>query len=278
MRGQMMQQIWDQMVSEKFIEEEFKKLGLVFTVKEFNTYLLSDDAPQAVKQAFTDPQTQQFDVEKARQWWQQVRSKKNAEQRELVNTQVIQPMRLMSLYNKYTSMISASVYMPAWLVQKEDADQRSFSSISYVAVPYSVISDSTVKVTDSEVEDYLSKHKKKFKQEAGRVISYVQFSAAPNGQDTARIMATLQELKSQLAADTNAKAFIARNASATNFFDGYTPKSQMQGALKDSISKLSIGSIVGPYQDGKDMVVAKLVGVKTLPDSIKVSSHSFRNS
>ncbi len=270
MRGQMMQQVWDQMIGEKLITDEFNSLGLAFTPKEMTATMLSDDAPQSLKQAFSDPQTQQYDIEKVKQWWNGVRKSKNKEQRDAVDAQVIEPMRLFTLYNKYTSMISASIYMPSWLVQKEDNDTRSFSNISYVAIPYSVISDSLVKVSDKEIEEYLAKHKKKYKQEAGRIISYVTFSAAPNAQDTAKLLENMNTLKPQLLADSNTKAFVARNISAINFEDLYKPKARIDDPFKDSIINAGSNAVIGPYLNGKNYVLAKLIGVKTLPDSIKV--------
>ena len=55
-------------------------------------------------------------------------------------------------------------------------ENQNFANISYVAIPYNVISDSTVKISDEEIEKYVQKHKSLFKQEEGRMISYVEFS------------------------------------------------------------------------------------------------------
>ena len=78
--------------------------------------------------------------------------------------QIIDPMRLNSLYTKYTSMIAASVYMPAWLSTKENEDNKSFANISYVAIPYSTISDSLVTVTDNDIENSLKKTRPSIKE------------------------------------------------------------------------------------------------------------------
>jgi peptidyl-prolyl cis-trans isomerase D len=67
-RQQIMQGVWDQMVAERIVAAEFEKLGLVFTPREMSATMFSDDAPQQLKQAFTDPQTGQYDVAKAQQW------------------------------------------------------------------------------------------------------------------------------------------------------------------------------------------------------------------
>ena len=59
----------------------------------------------------------------------------NEEQRKAVNSQVIEPMRLNNLYTKYTSMIAASIYIPAWLSKAQEAQKNNFANISYVAIP-----------------------------------------------------------------------------------------------------------------------------------------------
>jgi len=267
-KNQIMESVWNQMVAEKIVEDQFDKLGITFTPEEMSSIMFSNDAPQQLKQAFTNKETGQYDVAQAQQWWAQTKKNKNEEQRNAIISQVIDPMRLNSLYTKYTSMIAASMYQPKWLSTEMSAEKSQFANISYVAVPYTVISDSAVKVTDNDIENYLDKNKLKYKQEAGRMISYVSFSAAANSEDSARILQSLKDLKPQFTADSNAKFFLGRNSSAIPYFDGYVPKSKIQTPDKDSIISLENGGVFGPYQDGKAYVIAKKISTKVLPDSI----------
>ncbi|MEO6904739.1 MAG: SurA N-terminal domain-containing protein [Ginsengibacter sp.] len=267
--NQIMESVWNQMVAEKIVEEQFKKLGITFTPDEMSSIMFSNDAPQQLKQAFTNKETGEYDVEQAKQWWAQTKKNKNEEQRNAVISQVIDPMRLNSLYTKYTSMIASSMYQPKWLLKEEAEEKNQFATISYVAVPYSVISDQSVKVTDNDIQAYLDNNKLKYKQEPGRIISYVSFSAAANSEDSARILQSLKELKPQFAADSNAKFFLGRNSSTIPYFDGYVPKSKMQSPDKDSIISLADGGVFGPYEDGKNFVLAKKLITKVMPDSIE---------
>ena len=266
---QIRQSTWDQMVAEKIVTQQFNDLGITFTPKEMSSIMFSNDAPQQLKQAFTNKQTGEYDIVQAQQWWAQTKRTKNEEQRKAINSQVIEPMRLNSLYTKYTAMIAASIYIPKWLSKEQEEQKNYFSNISYVAVPYSLISDSTVKVTDDDIESYIDKNKLKYKQEPGLMISYVTFSASANSKDSAAIKQSLEEMKPQLKADTNAASFLARNSTAIPYFDGYTPKSKLQMPFKDSIISLPDGAVFGPYLDGKNYVLAKKVSTKILPDSIK---------
>jgi len=166
-------------------------------------------------------------------------------------------------------MISASIYEPKWLAKEQQEEKNQFATISYVAVSYSTISDSAIKVSNEEIEGYVNDHKTTFQQEPGRMISYVNFSAAPSAQDSARIRQLMLELKPQFASDSNPKFFLGRNASSIAFFDGYIPKDKIQVPNADSIISLPDGGVYGPYIDGKNLVLAKKIDTRILPDSIK---------
>lgn len=265
---QLRQSAWDQIVTEKVLNSEFEKLGLVFSPKELSSILFSDDAPQTLKQAFTDKTTGQYDVEKAKQWWLQAKKAKG-EQRDAIEAQIVEPLMLQTLATKYSSLLAASAYYPSWMQEKENADNKIFANISYVAIPYNTISDSTVKITDQELLDYMGQHKNIYKQDGGRIISYVSFSANPSNADTLKVFENLNNLKTAFIADTNAKAFVARNMSAINYEDNYVAKSKLTMSQKDSIAALPNGAVFGPYMDGKNIVLAKMIGSRQLPDSVK---------
>jgi peptidyl-prolyl cis-trans isomerase D len=161
------------------------------------------------------------------------------------------------------------MYQPKWLVKEQSEEKNQFAKISYVAVPFTQISDSAVKVSDKDIQDYLQNNKNKYKQEPGVMLSYVSFSATANAQDSARIFNSLEELKPQFAADSNAKFFLGRNSSVIPYSDEYIPQSKIQSPKKDSIIASPNGAVIGPYIDGGNYVLAKKLGSKVLPDSIK---------
>ena len=153
--------------------------------------------------------------------------------------------------------------------EKDSVEAKNFAVISYVSVPFSEISDSSITVTDADINDYVQKHKELFKQEDGRIISYASFSQLPNLGDSERIKAAVSELKAPFAADTNAKNFVARNTSTIDFDDKFKPKSKFGIATIDTIISQPVGTVFGPYLDKGNYVVAKVLGTKPLPDSVK---------
>ena len=273
--NQLRNQVWDQLVAEKLLMAELNKLGIEFTPAELTSIIYSDDAPQALKQAFTDPNTGVYDVSKVQEWWKNAKKlktsvEKERKEKESIDQQVIEPARLNSLYTKYNSMFNAAAYYPSWMKQKDAADGANFATVSYTSIPFTVISDTSVKVTDSDIDEYVKKHKALYTQEAGRMISYYSYSSAPNAADTIANKAVLENLKPAFASDSNEKVFLAKTGSTMPLNEDFVYKNKMQGAYKDTIAKLPKGGLFGPYIEGKNFVVAKKIDEKQLPDSARV--------
>ncbi len=268
--NQIREQVWNQAVAEKIFFKEADKLGIGFTPGELSSILLSSDPsnPFMQQQGMADPATGQLDMAKAQETLRNIKKMKG-DQKEAVNNEIINPLKLTSIVGKYSGMLAAGAYYPKWMQDKETADNNSFAQISYVAIPYADISDSAVAVKDADINEYVKKHKALYKQEAGRVISYVSFSQLPSSEDSFRVRTFVEGLKSSFAADTNAKAFVARNTSVIDFQDVYLPAAKIQSTQTDSIAKLPVGTVYGPFVDNESYVLAKMLGSKQLPDSVR---------
>ncbi len=268
--NQIREQVWNQAVAEKIFFKEADKLGIGFTPGELSSILLSSDPsnPFMQQQGMADPATGQLDIAKAQETLRNIKKMKG-DQKEAVNNEIINPLKLTSIVGKYSGMLAAGAYYPKWMQDKETADNNSFAQISYVAIPYADISDSAVAVKDADINEYVKKHKALYKQEAGRVISYVSFSQLPSSEDSFRVRTFVEGLKSSFAADTNAKAFVARNTSVIDFQDVYLPAAKIQSTQTDSIAKLPVGTVYGPFVDNESYVLAKMLGSKQLPDSVR---------
>ncbi len=264
------EQVWNQIVAEDVFYKEADKLGINLTSKELSAILMSSDQqnPFMKERGMVDPATGQLDETKAREALNNIKKLKG-DQRLSVDAQILEPLKLSTAAAKYGGLISAAAYYPTWMQEKDMADAKAFATISYVAVGYNEISDSAVIVKDEDINNYVTKHKDLFKQEAGRTISYITFSQLPSAADTAKALQNITELKAPFAADSNSKAFVARNTSAVEFTDEYLPLSRIQSQVKDTVIKQPIGVIGGPYLDGPNYTLAKVIGTKQLPDSVK---------
>jgi len=267
MRQQAIQQVWNQEVNRLVLQTEFEKLGLELGKKELNDVVYNNPPAQIVQQ-FTDPNTGQFNAVAYQQQIDYLKRSKNEAEIESFNS-FIEGLSFERMNEKYNAMVVAGSYAPKWFIEKQNSENSQIASITYVQVPYTKITDSTIKVSDKEINDYVSKHKDEFKQNESRTIAYVTFSAAPTSKDSADLRNQLASEKEDFARTDNPAAFINQKGSAIPYFDGYVAKSQIQVPDADSILKLADNEVYGPYIDQSNYALAKMVGRMTLPDSVK---------
>ena len=272
--------VWKQMVEDALLGDDYAALGLNVSDKEVNDMLVGANAIPDVKRAFTDPKTGIFDAQAAAAQINQLRNlykagpKRNADNsryeaaRSFFEESVPQIIK-MRLREKYVALMANSAYVPKWMIEKMNADNSQIAKISYVNTPYFTVSDSAVKISDAEIQEYIDKHKSQFKQEESRSIAYVTFDASPSAKDSANLKSQLSDLAGQFAKADDPQAFLNRVGSQQPYFDGYIGKSRIQVPNKDSIFALQKGQVYGPYLDAGSYTVAKLIDIKTLPDSVR---------
>lgn len=269
-RQQVLESVWNGEVDQAILKDEFEELGLTVGKKEMNDVLFGMNPPQDFKQAFTDPKTGVYNPLGVQQYFANLKKSGTPEQKAQMNS-YLESLDYQQLVGKYAALLSNSIYYPKWFLEKQDADNSLLAKVAYVAVPYSTISDSAVKVTDDEIKTYINAHKDVFEQkDPTRSISYVSFSAAPVKTDSAASFQQLQSLKPQFTAAADAGSFVTQQGSSIDFLDQYLGGAAIQVPNKDSIFAQPAGGVYGPYLDASNYVLARKLDEKTMPDSAKV--------
>lgn len=268
--SQVQQQLWNEEVSKILLNEEFEAAGIECTDKELSEELFKPGS--VLMNQFRDPKTGQVDVEKAKETFAEFKKSGKLENKIGVYQGIIEPTKLNAKYKKYNNLFTQAAYAPKWLVEKQQNEASNFATISYVAVPYSTIADSTIKVTDDEIMNYARKHSKQYEQDdETRTLQYVMFEALPSAADSAKTKSVLETKKIDLVAATDMEKYFAKNTTEIPYTDIYlTAASLKQQQVKDTLLKMTIGGVYGPYVQGNNYVLAKMVDVKATPDSVKV--------
>ncbi len=270
------EEVWKEFEDNAILSGEYQKLGIEVSDKELNDMLVGQNAVQEIKRAFTDPNTGVFDAQQAAERINQLRTIYKSNRKTDQNYAMAQNFFEQALpqfvkvreREKYISLIAQTSYVPKWMIEKTNADNSQIASVKYVKIPYQTIPDSSITISDAEIQTYLDAHKEQFKQEDSRAISYVSFSAAPTSGDSNTIFQQVQTLRPEFTTTSDVESFMARNGTETNFTDAFVAKSKLTGSQKDSIIALEKGGVVGPYLDGSNYVLARIMDIKTLPDSV----------
>ncbi len=268
-REQIIGFLWNQEVDRVLYATEEKKLGITVGTKEISDVLFGTESP--FKQEFTDPNTGEFKVNDAKQAIAQVKKSKNQDQINQIEKMYIEPSIENRLRNKYQALVVKGVQVPSWMVQKQYAESNSIANINIVGIPYASISDSTIKVTDDEVAAYIKENAAAYQvEEASKSISYVGFSAAPTSADSTAVLNSITALKAEFQAAPDAAVFLNKAGSDLPFYNSYISSKSLQVPNKEAIIAAGVGNVYGPYVDGKNYTIAKVLGVKQWPDSASV--------
>jgi peptidyl-prolyl cis-trans isomerase D len=276
--GAMLQQqaldaAWNQEINQLLQKSELDKLGIKVGKKEMGDVLYGTNPPEDLKRQFTDS-SGIYNAQMAKQQIDQVLKSKSGTAEQLASREqlisYIAYLENTRLTEKYNSLLANSANVPKWLVEKENADKSQMARISVVRDNYAANIDSTIKVSDKEIEEYISKHKDDFKQPETRSISYVAFSALPSAADSAASREKILAVKAEFDSTKDLKRFLLLQGSAQTFYDSYLNGPQIKIPVKDTIFRLPIGAVYGPYLDGGSYSIAKLLGVRHQPDTVKV--------
>ena len=270
MTQSIIENVWNGYVQEELVNGEVEKLGIRVTPKELGSVLFSEDAPQEFRQMFTDRNTGMYDINAAKNWFNGVKKSTKEEDVKVVVDQLIKPIEINLLTQKYVSLFTQASFVPKWMIEKMNADNAMIASVDFAGGPYTTIADSTIKISDQEIADYVNKHKEDFKQDHVKSLSYVTFNANPTVADSQKVYNALSQLKEELRTTNDEKGFVTRNNTTLPFFDGFAIKSKLQMSAKDSIIGMSVGAVVGPYLDAGSYVIAKKIESKSMPDSVRV--------
>ncbi len=272
-RNQIREQAWSDLVNDNLMGTEMEKLGIVLTPKELQDMLTSEYADPQVKQSFTDEQTGMFDPSKIKQYITKINSDKTNEGvasreqwRGFENALVKQRKN-----SKYIDLIKNGIYIPKFMIEKAAKEKAQTAAISFVKLPYTIIGDSTVKVSDEEITAYMNKSKDMYTlQEATATADYVVFDIIPSVADTAASLGVLNTLKPEFIATTDNDMFAGKNSDESNDNKFYNAKT-LTGNGASEILAAGVGAVVGPYLDNGYYKLAKVLEKKSLPDSVSAS-------
>jgi len=258
-RQYIQQQAWNKLIYKYVYVDEFKDLGLTITEDEKFDMVQGNFIHSYIKSAFGGDQ-QGFN--------------KSAVTNFLQNFDQVDPTTQMKwrliefqleevrLKEKFTNLLKKSEYVTKAEAKKLYHAQSDKANVDFVFVPFSSIADSTVDVSDGDIKEYISKHEEEYKVEAGRSLVYAVFDVTPTYKDSVVIKKEIEKLIVDFKQTDNDTTFIENNSNAASL-PAYQTASQLPPALSDRLNNLQKDSVYGPYADGANFSLYKIIKVDT---------------
>jgi peptidyl-prolyl cis-trans isomerase D len=251
-------QAWNQFVVDIAYKKQFDKLGLTVTDDELVDMVQGNHISPSIMQAFSDPTTGRFDKTAVINYLKNLKTLPIEQQRSWENFE--KSLREERIRSKYENLLRFSAYTPKAQAEKEYFTQATKATLRYLYVPYFSIVDTTIKVTDSELEKYLSEHRHEYKGTDTRSIEYVTFPVQPAKDDSAALYTEIKELARGLATAQNDSSFASMNSDIA--LPVNMSLANMSDQLKEAVKTFVPGGVYGPYREGNTYFIYKYGGMK----------------
>ncbi|NJN25681.1 MAG: foldase [Cyclobacteriaceae bacterium] len=252
------QQAWDYLIVKIAFQEQYDELGLKVTDDEQWDMVQGNNVTYEIKQAFTDPQTGQFQRDRVVSYLKQVNQLPPAQRASwYLFEQNLKPSRLRI---KYDNMLVKTTYATDLEAKNQYQEENAVAEIKYLYVPYYTVSDSAVTVEDSELKAYLKEHQNQYMVEESRNFSYISIPIVPSGDDTTYFQQEMDQIKADFKDHAEDSIFARNNSDGEQFFSRVTVDG-LPDMLKANVSNLSEGDVRGPYFQNGKFVVYKISGI-----------------
>lgn len=269
--AQLRDQVWEQMIKDRLMAEVNEKMGLTVTKAEIMDMITGPEPDQQVRQAFSDPNTGQFNPQEALANVQRLERTKDPNEK-MVWENFKTELAKQRLENKFNALVNGAIYTPKALLDAANNDRYKYASVQYVQLPLSLVSDNDVKVTDEEIQKYMEAHRPMFEQnKPSRSIEYISFDVTPSQLDSQKVFTTLDTMKESFAAATDVDAFVNRN-SENPMPAQYQTAQTLQGFPNAAeLMTAPSGSVVGPFYFAPTnaYMLARIGEKRSFPDSVK---------
>ena len=280
--NQLKDQVWQQLVSERVMKEDCKKLGLTVTEDELQN-VLNDGTNQLLTQTpFVNQQTGRFDVSILKQFidaYRKAEASNNSQQLDQMRPAynywlfVEKNLRTQLLAQKYQSLLANCVLSNKVEAKMAFNEEHEEAQIQLASIAYNTIKDADIKVTDEELKAKYEELKPAFRQQQEtRDVKMVDVQVKASATDRAQLQKDMAGYQKQLAAAADPTQVVSKSGSMIQYIG--LPVSgkafQQYPDIASKIDSMAVGttSVVENTKDNTYNIV-RILSRTELPDSVE---------
>lgn len=280
--NQLKEQVWQQLVSERVMKEDCKKLGLTVTEDELQN-VLNDGTNQLLTQTpFVNQQTGRFDVSILKQFidaYRKAEASNNSQQLDQMRPAynywlfVEKNLRTQLLAQKYQSLLANCVLSNKVEAKMAFNEENEEAQIQLASIAYNTIKDADIKVTDEELKAKYEELKPAFRQQQEtRDVKMVDVQVKASATDRAQLQKDMAGYQKQLAAAADPTQVVSKSGSMIQYIG--LPVSgkafQQYPDIASKIDSMAVGT-TGVVENTKDNTynIVRILSRTELPDSVE---------
>jgi peptidyl-prolyl cis-trans isomerase D len=266
--GMLRDQVWTELVREKLMGTAYTKLGMAVSAEELFDMVQGTNINASVRQAFTNPQTGEFDRNQVVQFIRNLDQQPEDMQRRWVNFEKF--IRSDRENQKYNTLISKGLYVPGFFAGRYYEHTNLQANGRFVLLDYALIADSSIQVSDGDLKAWYGQHKHEFEsKEETRAVDYIVFDVRPSEDDDARALRIMNDLRVEFEATTNDSLFVALNSDLP-FDDNFVAEAAIISDVQRGLFERNLqNSVSSVYREGEFYKITKMIVRTTRPDSVR---------
>lgn len=280
--NQLKDQVWQQLVSERVMKEDCKKLGLTVTEDELQNVLNDGTNQLLTPTPFVNQQTGRFDVSILKQFidaYRKAEASNNSQQLDQMRPAynywlfVEKNLRTQLLAQKYQSLLANCVLSNKVEAKMAFNEENEEAQIQLASIAYNTIKDADIKVTDEELKAKYEELKPAFRQQQEtRDVKMVDVQVKASATDRAQLQKDMAGYQKQLAAAADPTQVVSKSGSMIQYIG--LPVSgkafQQYPDIASKIDSMAVGT-TGVVENTKDNTynIVRILSRTELPDSVE---------
>ena len=265
--------VWNQTIRNAVLENQYKILGIDAGIAQLEEIISSNDAFLNDQRFLNESGFFDFGLFTNFIISMKTNNPEGYENWKAQESQLIS----MAKQNIYLGLVRSSATFSDFEGKFAYHTENDNVSIEYVQIPYSLISDSMVSVSDNEIKKYITQNPDKFKRNETRSIDYVLFDETPTEEDILEQRNSLEKLIGNrieyndvskltdtilgLKNTNDISGFVSQHSNIP--FDSiYKSKGELVSEYSEILFNLNENKIFGPYIEGKNIKISKMIDQK----------------
>lgn len=159
------------------------------------------------------------------------------------------------------------------LILNDMMKNNDIFNVDFVMIPYDMYTrDTTIKVTDKEIETYYNSRKNSFRQGSGRDIEYVVFEVIPSAEDIALAREDMNRLYEEFKTTDNMRSFLMSNS--VRSYDNRWYKSGELTAISNAVNDYVFGTdatVSEIIENGNTFQAVRVMETDMVPDEVFIN-------
>lgn len=253
------QQAWDYLIVKKAFQKQYDKLGLEVTNEEVIDMVQGNNIHPELVQAFTNPETGEFDKNQVLSFLQNIPQAPPQQQAAWYNFEnSLHPSRLRL---KYDNLLLKSTYITNEEARREYQKENTVAEVRYLYVPFYSISDTAINVTEDQLNQHLRQNADQYQVEENRSMRYVSIPIRPSPEDSAYFRQELERLKTEFTNVEDDSTFARLHTDGSVGYQSFKI-GELPANLQDEIANITEGEVRGPYYENGTYRLYKLSSIE----------------